>query len=64
MLRKSRDGFGRSAQVPMRGSYSGNDGTSFDRWLDRDLRLIRSALSEPTPQNLVDRIRGHKKITS
>jgi len=63
MLRKGRDGFGRSAQVPIRGRGTVGDGTSFDRWLDRELRLIHVALSEPAAPDLVDLIKSHKKIT-
>jgi hypothetical protein len=63
MLRKGRDGFGRSAQAPMRGHRTGDDVTSFDRWLDRELRRIHIALSEPAPPDLIDLIKSHKKIT-
>jgi hypothetical protein len=63
MLRKGSDGFGRSAQSQLRGNKAGDGKESFDRWLDRELRCLRVALSEPVQPNLVDLIQGHKKIT-
>lgn len=38
-------------------------GTAFDRWLARELRTIGAALAHPVPQNLVDLIEGHRKVT-
>lgn len=63
MLRKGRDGFDRSAQSQVRERKVGDRNVSFDRWLDRELRCLRIALSEPGQPNLIDLIKGHKKIT-
>ncbi len=38
-------------------------GTAFDRWLVRELRTIGAALAHPVPQNLLDIIEGHRKVT-
>jgi len=63
MLKKGRDGLDRSAPPQMRTIKAGKDAGSFDFWLDRELRLIRRAFSEPVQADLIALIERHRKIT-
>ena len=63
MLKKGGDDLDRSAPLHMREMTSGSETESFDYWLDRELRRIRHALSEPVQPHLIDIIEHHRKIT-
>jgi hypothetical protein len=63
MLKKGTDGFYQSIPPAMRTVEAGIDAEPFDHWLDRELRLIRLALSEPVQTDLIALIERHRKIT-
>lgn len=62
MQKKGRDDFDRSAQPQARWRKMSHD-APFEYWLDRELWLLRRALSEPVRPDLIEIIRRHKKIT-
>lgn len=63
MLKKGRDGLDRSAPPQMRTLKPSIEAEAFDSWLDRELRLIRRAFSEPVPADVIALIEHHRKIT-
>lgn len=63
MLKKGSDELDRAAPLQMQEMPSGSEAGSFDCWLDRELRRIRLALSEPVQPHLLDIIEHHRKIT-
>jgi hypothetical protein len=63
MLKKGTDGLDHSVPPHMRTVKAGIDAEPFDHWLDRELRLIRLALSEPVRADLIALIERHRKIT-
>jgi hypothetical protein len=63
MLKRGRDDCDRSALPQKREQETGVYAGAFDHWLDRELRLIRLALSEPVQSDLIALIQDHRKIT-
>ena len=63
MLKRGRDDSDRSALPQKREQKTSIHAGAFDHWLDRELRLIRLALSEPVQPDLIALIRDHRKIT-
>lgn len=63
MRDRSGDGLDRLVSANDQDKILRDGDLAFNRWLTRGLRDIRSALSRPVPQNLLDLIQGHRKIT-
>ena len=63
MLKKGRDGPDHSVPPHMRSLKPGIEAEAFDSWLNRELRLIRLAFSEPVQADVIALIERHRKIT-